>query len=63
MNISSGVTFSWGSSNTTVCNLRPSIKVRAVTHVQLKIHDIAADAGAYQSKTEEMQKHICRQDV
>ena len=47
----------------TVCNLRPSIKVRAAAHIQIKIRDIAADAGVYQRKTEEMQKHICRQDV
>ena len=46
-----------------MCNLRPSIKVRAAVHVQLKIQDIAADTGIYQRKTEEMQKHICRQDV
>ena len=43
----------------TVCNLRPSIKVCAAVHMQLKIHDIAAD----QRKTEEIQKHICRQNV
>ena len=39
------------------------MKVRAAAHIQLKIDDIAADAGVYQRKTEEMQKHICRQDV
>ena len=29
----------------TVCNLQPSIKVLAAAHIQLKIHNIAADAG------------------
>ena len=50
-------------SEATVCNLRPSIKVGAAAHIRLKIHDMAADAGVYQRKTEEMQKHICRLDV
>ena len=46
-----------------VCNLRPATKVCAAVYIQLKIHDIAADAGVYQRETEEIQKHICRQDV
>ena len=55
------VKYDWHKSK--VRNLRPSIKVRSTVQLQLKIHDIAADAGVYQRKTEEMQKHICRLDV
>ena len=39
------------------------LKVRATVHIQLKTYDIAADAGVYQRKTEEMQKHVYRHDV
>ena len=43
-------------SKLTVRNLGPSIKFRAAAHIQLKIHDIAANACVYHRKTEEMQK-------